>query len=820
MSGRDSALIADQDGATLVTEHTYVFTATIDDAAGVPIVVCVVFLPHDDSPAPQVYGALSEHLDRQPSSQEVWFVTHRPYQEHLFRLVADSDLGSRVDRPRRGFLIEADGVWTLLQAGDVEDLEASALPHDDAFCRAVLESGLRQMFCESRGLLTAHGDFHFGKPGRKHSKYFLRAQPAVARNAHAHLLAAALLREIPVESVRRLWVDTAGIATVAGAFGAVRAAHIPSAPLLLVDSFGGYEGLAKCMDSMSQSDAVLISCSTSGTLALRVHSDSGLPLARIVTAFYLLSKTPTGDLGPEAPNPILCDLTAPAEKVRDPSFVEPFVSFEPTSCSLCVEREEVAVPIEGDGFTPVTGTVTARRILVSDRTSDLNALAKIATDAAAMRVRHRVRPDRVRTVATLLAPIIERDSDELASALVPIANGVRQSVGSPEAVDLMLYVDEVDSRPFANRVTSALGREIRVEGFADALQELSELHASGSTLPQHVAVVCGVASSGRTLLDASRALRFLPETTGITYVVGIAHPETAHDWQMVVSSLSKRSATKDNGFVVGWTIFRERTSVVSDPWSREASLWQTISGRDDGDIAGLGDSIGARLEILEALNDQSEPKQLFVPSHVGTAADHLPALNRGFVFWNFAYADEPTEEEIYWTITSVLQRNRWSAATAQSGGQYMHISSGGQHYVIEPAMFDRFNDPVIQACILRGAAVGELDYSMDESRSRYVRELVIDAARHASSQRGAAVTEFLISLALGTDPGNRRDLRLHLPDLQAIVSELDALGDLLSPLSRGLTLYLRQELGLAPIASESGWGDIRANAEEQTDAST
>ena len=129
----------------------------------------------------------------------------------------------------------------------------------------------------------------------------------------------------------------------------------------------------------------------------------------------------------------------------------------------------------------------------------------------------------------------------------------------------------------------------------------------------------------------------------------------------------------------------------------------------------------------------------------------------------------------------------------------MHISSGGQHYVIEPAMFDRFNDPVIQACILRGAAGGELDYSMDAPRSRFVRELVIDAARRAGAQRGAAVTEFLIALALGTDSRNRRDLRLYLPELRAIVTELKTFGEALSPLTRGLVVYVRQELGLVPI---------------------
>lgn len=420
-------------GPAVVTEHTYVYTASVEDNTGRMQNVAVVFLPHDGAPAAAISVALVRHLDHQQIAHEIWFVTHAPFAAHLRNLMGDDELTHRLDRAHpgfthRGFVIDRVGRWTALPEPLVHRTGTSIplLPSDDGFVSQIIASGLRQMFRDARSLLTAHGNFHFGKPGRNHSKYFLRAQPAVARSTHAHLLAVTLMRSVRLDSIRRLWIDTAGIVGVAGAVGAVRALHFPQAPPLLVDSFGGYDGLAESSSGMSDDDAILISSSTSGNLAARICEESGMPPDRVLTAYYLRTKHSDGSLAAAPSCPIICDLTARSDDPRDATYVQPFPSYDSMSCPLCTDSGEVAVPIEGDGFLPVTGTLTARNILATDTTADLSPFVKLTRGAGALRVRQGA-GGRVRTVATDLSRVLDQNRADFRAELQRLLRKVRSS---------------------------------------------------------------------------------------------------------------------------------------------------------------------------------------------------------------------------------------------------------------------------------------------------------------------------------------------------------------------------------------------------------
>lgn len=107
----------------------------------------------------------------------------------------------------------------------------------------------------------------------------------------------------------------------------------------------------------------------------------------------------------------------------------------------------------------------------------------------------------------------------------------------------------------------------------------------------------------------------------------------------------------------------------------------------------------------------------FSHPQVGRDDAPFPGIQRYFVFRSEEWSDGGTEQEVYYTIQCVRHTNRRSG----KAGQYAVLSEGGNRFVIDPHMFDRFNDPILQASILRAAEVGELDYSADSAISWTMR---------------------------------------------------------------------------------------------------
>jgi hypothetical protein len=79
--------------------------------------------------------------------------------------------------------------------------------------------------------------------------------------------------------------------------------------------------------------------------------------------------------------------------------------------------------------------------------------------------------------------------------------------------------------------------------------------------------------------------------------------------------------------------------------------------------------------------------------------------------------------------------------------------------VLSPRCFDRFNDGVIQASLLRAASPAELDYSVAEQISGEMAQFLEIVFADESGQAGEASREFLLALA-------QNRLRLVMKDLQ------------------------------------------------------
>ena len=150
-------------------------------------------------------------------------------------------------------------------------------------------------------------------------------------------------------------------------------------------------------------------------------------------------------------------------------------------------------------------------------------------------------------------------------------------------------------------------------------------------------------------------------------------------------------------------------------------------------------------------------------------------LNSGFAFWDAAtVAGAHTQADVYYTISAVLQGLR----TAEpSSGRKTLRNEWFYRTLIAPENFGRFNDPIIQASLLRAARPSELDFTDNRAASEEAARLIRRILESAGTARGEAAAEFLIALAMGRLRLAANDLRLMLDGLPAPTK---LVGDLIS----------------------------------------
>lgn len=112
--------------------------------------------------------------------------------------------------------------------------------------------------------------------------------------------------------------------------------------------------------------------------------------------------------------------------------------------------------------------------------------------------------------------------------------------------------------------------------------------------------------------------------------------------------------------------------------------------------------------------------------------------------------------------------------------------------VLSPENFSRFNDDILQACLLRATLPSELDYSSSPELSGPMRELIANIFDRWHHVHGAAALEFALALLSGRMPLMDSDLiRLRKETLAKLVND-----DPTNPLL-GLVHLLDQQASLA-----------------------
>ena len=120
------------------------------------------------------------------------------------------------------------------------------------------------------------------------------------------------------------------------------------------------------------------------------------------------------------------------------------------------------------------------------------------------------------------------------------------------------------------------------------------------------------------------------------------------------------------------------------------------------------------------------------------------------------YADvEPSM--VHLTISAVLQNAR-----EHKDHERRLCPNGYESVVLAPECFLRFNEAILQACMLRACHPAELDYSSSPELSKVMKELLVKVFARSDKDFGDAALEFAAAIALGS-------LRLAKTDMETLL---------------------------------------------------
>jgi hypothetical protein len=680
--------------------------------------------------------ALREDLEENLEPQDVLIVVRKNSFEGALRSLIDSlFMNQTLDRFRSGVrmsVVAFDDTGNETERSPVrEDGENSEIPLD-----AIVRTGATRIFRTRNGFVESSPNYHFENPSGKHTNRFIRLSNTLSAQAEISFMAFCLLRSLP-QDVDVVYTDTPSVFPLLAAFNEHRQLICPEKPYVGVENFSSYSVLESQESLPAERAAILISASSSGSLADKITARLGFPRTQI---WHMLYAGPDVDDYQVVSN-LNFDESLNPEGVRraSPAYIE-------GSCEYC-NAGSFPIPLRGDQFELPGPQLDSIQLTRADEPPGLRAtIGRYAGQAifgVGMGPRQSDTARQYNVDVSALAA-----NDEFMSSFDYV---LRRSL--PEAATYVIALDE-PSMPFAMRALDALNQTR--SGHARLLRRADvDSIVIGNNAP--VVVVAAAVESGRSLLDLSRDLRSRCSDSPISYIIGVSKTNGSPRREELFNNLAMTNGRPKHE-VIACELITLPSSSEGNAWHRERDVLARIKARGVADEA-LEAFVDKRLERLSD-NSSIFDDDLFWANTPEVTLRVQP----GFVFASGTRVGSYKQADVYFTISSALQRLRARAWASQT--ERAIRSNWFQQTLLSPENFGRFNDGAIQASLLRAASPRELNYCGDPDASGEAARIISRIVRTAAEPRGEAATEFLLALATKT-------LQLRPPDRDLVIAAAD-----------------------------------------------
>ncbi|TSC34445.1 hypothetical protein [Corallococcus sp. Z5C101001] len=653
-----------------------------------------------------------------------------------------------------------DLVTNVINCDDFIQLKAGlgALSHEYLFSRngrlkdvdetqqtGMLTRILTKIVRARHGVLEGSGAVHYAKPSQKHTDQFIRAGNVVVNSVELELIAWGCLPHFK-NDVGFVYTDTGAINSVAASVRDLLTGFRGTANFS-VDSFGSYQGL-DTFAGPTEGSIWLISATTSGSLAQRIVEKQRVTPEQIVCIFSLGVSNRSA----------VCHLDY--HEKHNPQGFKPIRSYPPSDCGLC-RAGSIPLWLTDEHFQvsdiSVTPYLPTRNDLSKESLGVLNELVGNGVFRVTYQPNlHTERSDIFLDSAPHASQLLSEQTN-----IPKLANRFRRRVQQSlaAAVNVIVHLDD----PASKALASALFSHIKSHGLSPTVIAAHDLPGTKfDASPETVVVVASTVASGTSVIDLSRTLRSISTVKSVSYFVLVDRSATEERARQTQQSVTiTEDGHRYDYHVIARLPLPDPSAVTRNAWDDETALLQKLLESPSNDA--LRAKLEKRRDSLDAAKSEKQrglQTNLFWPSE----NDESLMLSPGFVFLPTGFdVSSASQADVYSMIRCLLHSLRTKGKDGREPALRQHPL---HRKVLDVGVFYRFNDPALQAAILRAAAPAELDYSYEGTGNQSVNARLL--LGRIFKDRKAPAAEFALALAVGR-------LRITEDDKKQILTEVDAL---------------------------------------------
>ncbi len=599
----------------------------------------------------------------------------------------------------------------------------------DSMIHHVAKMGVARLVEHNRVILKAPHGYLYKKPSGEKSVIFARAGN-VLREPDCLSVFLPLMLKHTSSDCRRIYIDSSTILPFAMELQrslSYFAARCDKASFNepVIKNFKSYLGLDSLSLDTSEDHVILISASSSGGLATKLISEYGASSDKIVHLIGVNPKRSTWEL-------------------KDTCIY--FRDFEKDHGGLHRSKE---IHIVGEEFIispsnsipvrighPHIGRQLAKRFSDPFYKDRLKIMRKAETQGHA---------------GYSLFSIADDQAIGPPDFLQWLEDQVLYSL--PPSVAFIVYQGDSGSRSklLAEKVASVLsdrcGLKINAEHMC-SVDDLGSNKVIGSLPSQHSVLV--VAAEDPSLQAFQTSSRFLRDSGQHYrhYLIGYAFPATFGQYCRARDDLVQHSKSTKYGWSE-YSVAAVGPSSVHESWWVErrtflnAERLEVLTGIKS--VASVYRRLIDRLDRFES-GEVFDSDQIFLPTIEGGDL----SLTVGSVFFDNDYDPvNVSAEMVYLMVSSGVQsaREGRSSSSKSLDEAFRFDRNPFVSSVIDPVMFSRFSDGMLQASLLRCLSAEELDYTRNLDLSSQMRDILVSAIEAADTGVGEAVLEFMFALA-------------------------------------------------------------------------
>lgn len=331
----------------------------------------------------------------------------------------------------------------------------------------------------------------------------------------------------------------------------------------------------------------------------------------------------------------------------------------------------------------------------------------------------------------------------------------------PLTVSHVIHADDEASKALAVIVVARLRTRLAA-GSSITVLPYHELEKDNCKDATGVVIVSTVARDGGVLREISRDLRsYIKAYIPRHFLSPIGIPQTNASWNQLRMFLVRNPTTREYGFS-NWIQLPLGEDSNDNSWYR---LIETHKAHSEQNIHDLGlEHLPNTSNILPSLDLAGKAALSAFRGFLLSPRGNPLRLSEGFLFFGNKteiarrYADvEPSM--VHLTMAAVLQNAR-----EHKDHERRLCPNGYESVVLAPECFLRFNEAILQACMLRACHPAELDYSSSPELSKVMKELLVKVFARSDKDFGDAALEFAAAIAVGS-------LRLAKTDMETLLDD-------------------------------------------------